>query len=479
MNYFTGTLHDPHAAADRLLVLLRAAPDAQFAPMAVIARALFGASFAAIRLLDQSTVWTKAATGIALPPQPREIALCHHVVMEDTPIIVPDARHDVRFAELESVASGGLRFYAGVPLHVQDPQSGERITVGTVCVGDGEPRVIDETLFAALIALAQLAETVLAAQIHADRAIDIAIDANAEAAVLARQERVFGHAERMAMIGSWRMTLPDRGIYWSPGVRRIHETPLDHTLPLEEALTFYPPAALATVNAAIEHTLETGEPFDIEVDFITATGRERRVRSIGELERRGSRDIAMTGVFQDVTDRFRLEQQLRQSAATDPLTGIANRAAFDAALDQAIDRAAQGVAPCTLVLLDLDRFKATNDAHGHLAGDDVLRAIGERLGAAWLTGSFAARLGGDEFALLLTDRAMCDDIDTLLPRLTTSLAQPVASGEHDLPCSATIGHAAFGPGIANARELIHAADTALYDAKRRRHAAAGWDRRAR
>ncbi len=459
-------------AVERMLSLLQAAPIEQFGPLATIARTLLGTSMAAIRFAEGQMIWTKAASGAYFPPTPRETQLCNLVIGTDATIAVADARDDARFAHMPAVMADELRFYAGVPLHAVDPSDGERHTIGVICVGDPEPRILPEPELAALKALAELTETVIASHVTTQRAIDIATLAASHTAEMRRQERLFSHAERLALIGSWRLSLADNDVVWSPGANRIHELPEGTTLALEQALDFYPPHARDVVTGALANAIATGDPFDFEVDFVTAAGRMRRVRARGELERDGSHDVALAGVFQDVTDRYHLEQQLRRSAETDTLTGIANRAAFDAALDKAIGRTQSDDAPCILVLIDLDHFKHTNDTHGHLAGDDVLRAVGERLRAPQLQGAFAARLGGDEFAILLTDRMLVDQVDLLVARLSADLARPVVTQDGAMPCSATIGYAAFAPGIANARELIHAADNALYQAKRRRRGSA-------
>ncbi len=463
---------DPHDAVDRMLALLRVAPEAQFTSLAVIARELIGTPMAAINVAQGGQIWTRAASGVDIDPMPREEWVCDQVVLGDQPLTVDDCSLDDRFAHLGFVTERGLRFYAGVPLHATDPETGTRHTIGAMCVGDVRPRALEPGKLEALRALADLTETVIATHVSAGMAIDVAEIANRQSRELARQHRLFHHAERMAMIGSWRLALPENEVQWSAGVRRIHELPADAAPPLDNALRFYPPHARAVVSATLETAVVTGDPFDFEVDFITAAGRHRRVRSIGEAERdTDGTVVALTGVFQDVTDRHLLEQQLRRSASTDPLTGIANRAAFDAELERAVDRAVDG-GQCVLMLIDLDHFKETNDTHGHLAGDDVLRAAAARLGGEDLAQGFAARLGGDEFALILRTRADCARADAIAARLSADLARPVDSDGRVLPMSATIGYAAADDDTATPRDLLHAADEALYAAKRRRRGSA-------
>jgi diguanylate cyclase (GGDEF)-like protein/PAS domain S-box-containing protein len=107
-------------------------------------------------------------------------------------------------------------------------------------------------------------------------------------------------------------------------------------------------------------------------------------------------------VIRDVTEQKNLEDQLSAMALTDGLTGLANRRAFDAALDETWRRTLREGAQMSLLLLDVDRFKCFNDSYGHLAGDDCLRAVAAAVkGVARRPGDFAARYGGEELAIIL------------------------------------------------------------------------------
>lgn len=169
------------------------------------------------------------------------------------------------------------------------------------------------------------------------------------------------------------------------------------------------------------------------------------------------RAFGYIGALADVSDRVALEQELRTAAFTDPLTGLANRARFRDALDEA----AAGVEPAWLLLLDLDGFKAVNDALGHHVGDTLLIDVAQRLVAACHGDDLVARLGGDEFVVLL--RGGQAAAAALAARLVDRLAQPFAlqSGTVALGCS--IGLAQVGePGEGGA---LRAADIAMYAAK--------------
>lgn len=158
--------------------------------------------------------------------------------------------------------------------------------------------------------------------------------------------------------------------------------------------------------------------------------------------------------------RFQREAaQARASAMLDPLTGLANRAALNLALEAELG---QPDTQATLLLIDLDRFKPVNDTFGHLVGDEVLRVVGERLRASVRNNDLATRLGGDEFALLV----VTGDADQVASRVLAAFHEPIQAGGRSIDLGASIGIAHANGPSARAEDLLEAADTALYRAKR-------------
>jgi diguanylate cyclase (GGDEF)-like protein len=144
--------------------------------------------------------------------------------------------------------------------------------------------------------------------------------------------------------------------------------------------------------------------------------------------------------------------QLRSQAGTDALTGLANRASFRLAADREIAAAARGERALTLALIDLDDFKAINDAHGHLAGDALLIELTRAWNSLLRGTDLLARYGGDEFALLLPSTTPAD----------AQLAFDRLRAAH--PMSWSVGVAAWTPGAA-IDVLFAEADRELYRAK--------------
>ncbi len=167
---------------------------------------------------------------------------------------------------------------------------------------------------------------------------------------------------------------------------------------------------------------------------------------------------------------LRRQALLREHQALhDSLTGLPNRAAFLTA----VERRLADERDATVVLLDLDGFKAVNDTHGHAAGDALLTEVGVRLRAGLRPDEVAARLGGDEFALLLagtSDEAACR---ARLDGLVDALVEPVALDGTQVRVGASVGTAHAPAQGRSVDRLMRAADAAMYDCKRRRHGPSG------
>lgn len=160
---------------------------------------------------------------------------------------------------------------------------------------------------------------------------------------------------------------------------------------------------------------------------------------------------------------------LQREAMTDPLTGLGNRAAFRRRLDQAAGAA-------TVALIDLDGFKPVNDVHGHATGDQVLQVVAERLRSVVREDDLVVRFGGDEFAVVLAPDAPEEAAGRLVSRVIGTLEAPIVLDELTLTIGASVGVA-----TAAVENVVHDADTALYEAKRAKRAKPGgvWARRAK
>lgn len=169
--------------------------------------------------------------------------------------------------------------------------------------------------------------------------------------------------------------------------------------------------------------------------------------------------------FRDITERRRIEALALRIARYDALTGLANRAVFVVALQRAIETARRGDQSFAVLYLDLDHFKDVNDTLGHPAGDELLKAVADRLRVNIREADTVARFGGDEFAIILADVRDPAAAALVADELLSALANPFSVHGGDIYSGASIGIAAYGPEASDAESLLSHADVALYRAK--------------
>ena len=172
-------------------------------------------------------------------------------------------------------------------------------------------------------------------------------------------------------------------------------------------------------------------------------------------------------VFSDITQIKQSEEKLERLAHYDSLTGLPNRVQFKLHLHHAVCRAERHEASCALLFLDLDRFKVVNDSLGHIAGDELLSKVTERLASRLRKSDILARMGGDEFVLLIEEYHHQSELVTLASNLTQELNKPFyLSGDHEVNVGVSIGIARFPQDANNADDLLVRADAAMYRSKK-------------
>jgi diguanylate cyclase (GGDEF)-like protein/PAS domain S-box-containing protein len=170
--------------------------------------------------------------------------------------------------------------------------------------------------------------------------------------------------------------------------------------------------------------------------------------------------------IRDVTGRRTLEDQLRHQAFHDALTGLSNRALFLDRVEHALARIRRSDSPIPAVaFIDLDDFKLVNDSLGHGAGDELLRAVADRLRGCLRSGDTPARLGGDEFAVLLEDAPDTQAVIEVAERILDALHEPIVIEGREVYARASIGIATRRGPATTSDELLRNADLAMYTAK--------------
>ncbi|MEH6351108.1 diguanylate cyclase domain-containing protein [Pseudomonas sp. 3JA] len=160
-------------------------------------------------------------------------------------------------------------------------------------------------------------------------------------------------------------------------------------------------------------------------------------------------------------------ETLAHQASHDSLTGLPNRAFFEGRLIRALRNASKLNEQVAVLYLDSDRFKGINDNFGHAAGDAVLTAVATRVRAQLREDDLVARLGGDEFAVLLAPLHKAEDAERIAEKIIASMEMPIQlPGNASVLTSLSIGIAVYPDDGATPGTLLHAADAAMYQAKR-------------
>ncbi|RRV09304.1 phosphodiesterase [Pseudomonas sp. v388] len=170
-------------------------------------------------------------------------------------------------------------------------------------------------------------------------------------------------------------------------------------------------------------------------------------------------------VFSDLTAIKRSEQELVQLTHYDALTQLPNRLLFTDRTAQALTSARSSKRGCALLLIDLDHFKNINDSLGHTVGDDVLKAVADRLKSLFDGDMTLARLGGDEYGLLVKNCQQAVQAAALAQRMVDAFRKPFLLDGHQLFITASIGISLFPGDAQSALQLLRNADSALFKAK--------------
>jgi len=178
-------------------------------------------------------------------------------------------------------------------------------------------------------------------------------------------------------------------------------------------------------------------------------------------------DLIWTIVEQKRSDEriLELNSRLEELAMTDELTGIANRRAFFAVAERELSQAARYSSPLSFLMMDIDHFKLVNDAHGHDAGDAVLRSVAAVLRGRVRDVDLLARLGGEEFGLLMPHTRLADALVSAERIRAAVSAASCEFGGLSLGVTISIGVSARGDGAESLDSIMKGADEALYRAK--------------
>jgi len=451
--------------------LLDTPPEPEFDELVETAAAICDVPISLITLLDDHRQWFKAAVGLTVKETPREVAFCSHTIMQPGLMLVEDAATDARFTRNPAVTGEmHIRFYAGMPI-----SSPDGYPLGTLCVIDRVPRRLTTTQISALKVLGRQVNARMELRIqrlHMERALAATEEARTK---LAASEQLFQTFMNSGPFMSFLKDADGRFLYYN----RLFAEKLGITR--EEWIgrldyELFPAEMSKGYREYDRQVLESNSLCMVTEPTINADGTISywKTYKFPCTDANGARLIG--GVSLDVTfDLQRDEEihryqdelekangQLQELAATDSLTGLANRRVFDERLAVEFAQAKRKKRELSVLMLDLDAFKKRNDRFGHQKGDETLRQFAALLDSCTREGDLAARYGGEEFVVLLpeTDEAQAMQ---LAVRITESVRS--ATWEYE-PLTVSIGAASLDATSSSHHRLVSLADEALYAAKR-------------
>lgn len=255
-----------------------------------------------------------------------------------------------------------------------------------------------------------------------------------------------------------RYRFVNRGV--ESALKRTRDEILGRTLPDIDGM-----AQFERFKPYIQQVLE-GEPVVFE-DESNDDGQYlcRQVSYLPQRDVDSNDVIGFHLIAQDITRIKLSERRLRRMAEIDPLTGLLNRAGFERRLDDAIHGARQLKTQLALLYIDIDRFKQVNDSLGHLAGDQLLKQLAQRLRTCCTEQDVLARLGGDEFTVVMTQLTSPSEAQERAQAIVRVMREPYVIEGRSLRSSGSVGIALFEGDATTAHDLLRNADEMLYQAK--------------
>ncbi len=280
--------------------------------------------------------------------------------------------------------------------------------------------------------------------------------------VLHKQKQRLRQAQIIARMGYWDWDIESNATYWSDEVYKILSVPVD-----ENKCSYYAflekihPDDRENVKQAVKNSLKNGTPYSVEHRVTRGDGELQVVSQHAELVKDSSgKVIRMSGIIQDVTEKYLAQEKLHYLAYYDSLTKLPNRVMFRDRLGQALASSRE----VALLVVDLDRFKNINDSLGHDIGDEFLVVIARELEEAVGASGLLGRLGGSKFSFLLKN----GEIDTAIEcanEILNTLSKAFDIKGHELICTGSIGITISSADSREIEVLIRQADQAMYEAK--------------
>lgn len=310
--------HDERERIDALhhLRILEAEHLPEMEALVQTLAAIFDAPMAFLSFVDRDDLWFKARYGVTAENTPRAGSFCEQAIFSHDLTVVRDALEDERFRDSRLVVSGPkTRFYAGFPLSLDG-----RNTIGTLCVVDTQPRDPSPDQLEHLRRLG----TVVVGLLKSHQAQHLAETAHRETELehllAERRGDLLEEVTNASGVGGWEYDIDSDTVTWTAKTREIHEVDPDFQPTVDMALSFYAADCRRQIANAVTKAIKNGTSWDMELPFITARGRDIWVRTAGRSISENGRVKRLVGAFQDITERKRSEQRVRQAEAVQRTT---------------------------------------------------------------------------------------------------------------------------------------------------------------
>ncbi|MCX6062104.1 MAG: diguanylate cyclase [Campylobacterales bacterium] len=431
--------------------ILDTEPEVVFESIVQLASYICKTPIAAISLVDENRQWFKAIVGIDAKETPRDIAFCAHAILQDEPMVVPNALLDERFHDNPLVTDGpGIRFYAGVPLVTP---SG--LHLGTLCVIDTEAREIAQEQLDAIKTLADGIMAHLSLRLS-HKEIRKYVDKLQLSAIIfesARENIVLTDQNNRFITANPAFT--DTTGYSLEEIKGLTPKILSSGMQNQE---FYEKMwtdinTLGHWDGELWNKRKNGEIYAEWLSIKVIYNEDGSVQMY-------------LGIFSDITEKKHADEIIWKQANYDLLTGLPNRRLFSDRLEHEIKIAHRTNKSLALLFIDLDYFKQVNDTLGHEMGDILLIKVSERINESIRESDTVARMGGDEFTAILPQINSPEDAVRVVSIIIEKLAQPFDLNGTSITISASIGVAIYPKDAQDSKELLQNADIAMYDAKK-------------
>jgi len=292
----------------------------------------------------------------------------------------------------------------------------------------------------------------------------IALDAD-----LRTREPELWFALNEAADGLWDWNLADNSLFFSPQLKRMLGYGPEEMAPVLDtwANNLHPDDAPRVRRVLQEHLAGQRVRYVAEYRLRNRNGHYIWVRDQGCVSERDAQGVPtrVVGMVHDVTEQKMLQFKLEALAANDALTGLPNHRHGEEYLESQLELCRRTGIPLGLCFVDLDFFKAVNDEHGHLKGDEVLRATAQALASGLRRSDMAFRWGGEEFIIVCPGAAVAETLQVAAKARGALRDLPWAQTLRVPPVTASLGVAVFPDHGRSGPELLEAADSALFRAK--------------